>query len=315
MQKVTVETGESLPLFPCCNFYAQLIGSLIALVDRVLGGGDERGGVELLYAFARRVDRSAIRILTLNWLRPKPSFTGFKLSRDEVDAEKFERNVQIQRYSVLGMAFVIAFITGEYLGDRVFGLRVFADESMRFATVWMGTSTFFLALFILMLTSYATMRYRRAEPRRMAFNSACLEFEQVDAWRALRCDPKFWSEGLERSRVRIRGGRAARGAVQDGTSDADARGETTMGRRARCSPFGRLVAQCKPMEGAQDRRGRSAGACRAKAFFEADVAMLISLEVPSEDIEQCATFAAAQQLEFWNLHALVAAAEQLRDAA
>ena len=69
--------------------------------------------------------------LTLNWLRPKPSFAGFKLSRDEVDAEKFERNVQIQRYSVLGMALVIAFVTGEYLADRVFGLRVFADEAMR----------------------------------------------------------------------------------------------------------------------------------------------------------------------------------------
>ena len=253
--------------------------------------------------------------LTLNWLRPKPSFAGFKLSRDEVDAEKFERNVQIQRYSVLSIAFVVAFLAGEYLADRLFGLKVFADETTRFATVWMGTSAFSLAVFILMLTSFAAMRYRRAEPRRMAFNSACMEFEQVDAWRAVRCDPKFWSEELDDAAFELEAAELLAGQFKTGqvmlTRAANDYGVDVLV----CSPFGRLVAQCKQWKGRKIGAAEVRALAGAKAFFEADVAMLISLEVPSEDVEQCATFAAAQRLEFWNLHALVAAAAQLRDAA
>ena len=253
--------------------------------------------------------------LTLNWLRPKPSFAGFKLSRDEVDAEKFERNVQIQRYAVLGIAFVIAFVAGEYLADRVFGLQVCAGEPLRFATGWMGTSAFFLAVFILMLASFAAMRYRRAEPRRIAFNLACIEFEQVDAWRAVRCDPTFWSEKLDDAGFEMEAAELLAGQFKTGqvmlTRAANDYGVDVLV----CSPLGSIVAQCKQWKGRKIGASEVRALAGAKAFFEANVAMLISLEVPSEDAEQCASYAATQRIEFWNLRTLVAAAEQLRNAA
>jgi len=254
-------------------------------------------------------------VLTLNWLRSRPSFSGFKLSAMEVDAGKFERNLQIQRYAMLGIAFVIAFVTGEFLADRVFKLNVFSNETARFATVWMATSGFSLALFILGLASYGAMRYRRAEPRRLAFNSACVEFEQVDAWRALRCDPAYWSETLDDAGFELEAAELLAGQFKTGqvmlTRAANDYGVDVL----ICSPFGRVVAQCKQWKGRKIGAGEVRALAGAKAFFGADIAMLISLDAPSEDAEQCARYSETQKLEFWNVRAIVAAAEQLRNAA
>ncbi|MCE9523542.1 MAG: restriction endonuclease [Alphaproteobacteria bacterium] len=253
--------------------------------------------------------------LTLNWLRSRPSYAGFKLSRDEVDAAKYERNMRVQRYALLGIAFVIAFVAGEVLADRLWGWRVFENETARFATVWMGTSGLLIGLFILALASFAVMRYRRAEPRRIAFNSACVEFEQVDAWRAVRCDPTYWSERLDPNGFELEAAELIAGYLKTGQVMLT-RGSNDYGvDMLACSPIGRIVAQCKQWKAGKIGAPQVRELAGSKAFFGADLGILISLESPSDESEQCEQFAAKQNLQFWNLRAIVSVAEQLRNAA
>jgi len=252
--------------------------------------------------------------LTLNWLRPKPTYAGFKLTRDEVDEGKHARNLRIQRQAVFAGIFLVAGVVGAVLADRLFGLRAFESDTAVFTTVWAATSGILLACFIYVLTAIAAMRYRRAEPRRSAYNSACVEFEQVDAWRRARCDAAFWSERLDEAGFEFEAAELLAGHLKTGqvmlTRGANDYGVDVLV----CSPHGRVVAQCQQWKGRKTGARDVRALAGSKAFFEADVAMLLSLDAPSEDLEQCASFAATQNIEFWNLDAIVGAAIQLRNA-
>lgn len=249
--------------------------------------------------------------LTLNWLKPKPTHAGFKLARDEVDGDRYARNVRVQRQAFFVGVFLAAGAVGALLAEPLFALRVFESEMSVFLTVWAGTSSVLLSLFIYALTGMAVMRYRRAEPRRIAFQSAVVEFEQIDAWRRARCEPKFWSERLDEAGFEFEAAELLAGYLKTGqVMLTRAVGDYGVDVLA-CSPLGRIVARCKQW------KGRKAGAAQvrelagSKAFFGADFAMLISLEIPTDDSEQAANFAHSQKLEFWNLGGIVAVAKEL----
>jgi HJR/Mrr/RecB family endonuclease len=157
------------------------------------------------------------------------------------------------------------------------------------------------------------MRFRRAEPRRIAFGAACMEYEQIDTWRRARCDPKYWSERLDDAGFELEAAELLAGHLRTGqvmlTRAANDYGVDVLV----CSPLGRIVVQCKQWKGVKTGAGQVRALAGAKAFFSADYAILISLDAPSEDREQCESFAASQKLEFWNLDAIVAIAVQLRN--
>lgn len=252
--------------------------------------------------------------LTLNWLRPKPTLDGFALKRGDVDDEKYRRNLRVRRQALFAGTFLIAGGAGVVAADRLLELRLFDNDAAVFATVWLATSCLFLSAFAYIFAMTATMRYRRAEPRRIAFNAACREFEQIEAWRAARCNAKFWSERLDDAAFEIEAAELLAGHLKTGqvtlTRATDDYGVDVL----ICAPALRLVAQCKPWKGHKIGAADVRSLAGAKVFFEADAAMLISLELPTEDTEQCARFAASQKLEFWNLRAIVATAEHLRAA-
>ncbi len=307
-----METCESLPLFLHRNFYAQPYRGLIALVRWDLG---EAMSGEAWSCFAHLppglIDpRSAS--LTLNWLKPRPTHAGFKLSRDEVDTDRYERNVRVQRQALFAGGFLAVGVTGLLLAKPVFALTLFESDMSVFLTVWAGVSSLLLSFFIYGLAAMAAMRYRRAEPRRTAFLSARVEFEQIDAWRQARCDPKFWSERLNEAAFEFEAAELLAGYLKTGqvmlTRTVSDYGVDVLA----CAPAGRIVALCKQW------KGRKAGArevrelAGSKAFFAADFGLLISLESPSDDGGQAADFAASQKLEFWDLAGIVAVAQQLR---
>ena len=251
--------------------------------------------------------------LTLNWLRPKPTLAGFMLTRGDVDADKYQRNLRIQRQALFAGTFLIAGVASLVAADRLMA-RGFLDSDMAvFATVWVATSGMFLSVFAYVFTMMAAMRYRRAEPRRIAFNAACEEFEQIEAWRSARCEPKFWCERLDDAGFKVEAAELLAGHLKTGqvmvTRAADDYGVDVL----ICSPAGRIVAQCKRWKGARIGALQVRALAGARAFFAADRAILMSMERPSEDREQCESFAASQRLEFWNLDAIVAAAVQLRN--
>ena len=74
-----------------------------------------------------------------------------------------------------------------------------------------------------------------------------------------------------------------------------------------------IVVQCKQWKGVKTGAAQVRALAGAKAFFAADYGILMSLDAPSDDREQCESFAASQKLEFWNLDAIVAIAVQLRN--
>jgi HJR/Mrr/RecB family endonuclease len=79
-----------------------------------------------------------------------------------------------------------------------------------------------------------------------------------------------------------------------------------------CSPSGRTVAQCKQWKGVKTGGPQVRALAGARAFFEADHAMLISLELPTGEREQCEAFAAKENLEIWNVESIVTVAARLR---
>ena len=251
--------------------------------------------------------------LTLNWLRPKPTYTGFKLTRDEVDTPKYERILRLRRIAVFAGAILGAGIFAVLVADRLFGLSLFETDLSAFAAVWTGTSSILLSLFFFALTSVPVMRYRRAGLRRAAFLSACVEFEQVDDWRRTRCEVKFWSERLSEAEFEFEAAELLAGYLKTGqvmlTRPVSDYGVDVLV----CAPVGRVVAQCKQWKS----RGVGAAQVRelagSKAYFGADFAYMLSLQKPSEDSEQCAAIGASQRIEFWDAAHIVAVARQLRN--
>ncbi len=257
-------------------------------------------------------DRSAS--LTLNWLRPKPTLAGFMLKRSDVDEQKYRRNLRIRRLALFAGTILAAGVASIAAADLVWALDIFSDDAAVFAAVWMTTSSAFLAVIFYAAASIAAMRFRRAEPRRIAFGAACMEYEQIDAWRRVRCDPEFWSEGLDDAGFEIEAAELLAGHLKTGQVMLT-RGSNDYGVDVLlCSPGGRIVAQCKQWRGRKAGAPEVRGLAGSKAFFGADLGILMSLKGPSEDREQCARFAETQNLQFWNLEAIVGAAARMRGA-
>ena len=256
-------------------------------------------------------DRSAS--LTLNWLRPKPTLAGFMLRPLEIDEEKFRRNLRIRRGALFTGVFVVVGGASVVAADLALALGIFEGDTNLFAGVWLATSSLFLAICFYVFAAISVMRFRRAEPRRISFGAACMEYEQIDTWRRVRCDATFWSERLDDAEFELEAAELLAGHLRTGqvmlTRAANDYGIDVLV----CSPLGRIVVQCKQWKGLKSGAAQVRALAGAKAFFAADYAILMSLDAPSEDREQCESFAASQKLEFWNLEAILDVAVNLRN--
>lgn len=250
--------------------------------------------------------------LTLNWIKPRPTRAGFQLTRDEIDEKAYLRNLRVQRLTMFAGGFLVAGISLALLADLALDLKLFASELNVFAAIWAGTTSVLVAVFIYVLCGLPIMRFRRAEPRRLAFHSASVEFEQVDAWRRGRCVASFWSD-LDATAFELECAELLAGYLSTGqvmlTRSTDDYGVDVLA----CSPLGRIIAQCKHRRGGRIGAAHVRELAGSKAFFGADLGVLVSLEPPVDDVQQCNDFARAQRLELWDLARIVAVAQQLRD--
>jgi Restriction endonuclease len=250
--------------------------------------------------------------LTLNWLRPKPTLAGFKLKPSDVDVGRYYRNVRLRRQALFAGAFLIVGSVLAVAADALFSLGLLGDGTTTFAGVWIGTSSLFLAAFLYFFATYGVMSFQRAEPRRIAYGAACMEFEEIDAWRRVRCDPAFWRDGVDEAGFEVEVAELLAGHLRTGqvmlTRPTNDYGVDVLV----CSPLGRTVVQCKQWKGVKTGGPQVRALAGARAFFEADHAMLISLELPAGEREQCEAFAAKQNLEIWNVESIVTVAARLR---
>jgi Restriction endonuclease len=250
--------------------------------------------------------------LTLNWLRPKPTLAGFKLKPSDINVERYYRSVRIRRQSLFAGAFAVAVSVLAVAADLMFSLGLLGDETTMFAGVWVATSTLFLAAFLYFFATYSVMSFQRAEPRRIAYGAACMEFEEIDAWRRVRCDPAFWRDHVDDAGFEMEAAELLAGHLRTGqvmlTRPTDDYGVDVL----LCSPLGRTVAQCKQWKGVKTGAAQVRALAGAQAFFDADHAMLISLDLPASEREQCEAFVAKQNLEVWNVDTIVTVAARLR---
>lgn len=251
--------------------------------------------------------------LTLNWLRPRPTHAGFKLSRRDVDEERYARNMRVQGQALWAVPSLLAAIGVGVAADALFELHLLADPRILFIAIWSSVAAISAAALLVVLTAIAIIRFRQAEPRRQAFYAAVAEFAQIDAWRAARCAPSFWSGGLdeatfEREAAELLAGYFGTGQVMLTRAENDYGVDVLL-----CAPQARIVAMCKPWE-----RDVTATDVRAlagsKAFFAADRAVLVVLALPAHDGEQARDFAATLNIELWDLERIVAAATRIREA-
>lgn len=245
--------------------------------------------------------------LTLNWLRPRPTHAGFNLTPWEVSGRLYARVVALQRGAlvILGL-LVVGLVAGLNAAGET---QPLADLSSIYA-IW-GIVVAAIAGATVFLTAIAIIRYQRAEPKRQSFQAASVEFEQIAAWRQIRCRRSYWSDdldpaGFERECAELLAGAYSTGQVALTRPTNDYGVDILM-----CTPnAGRMVVQCKQWD-------RKIGAAQVrelagvKTFFGADQAILIALEKPSEDNEQCNILAQRLNLQFWDTNSLVAWAERL----
>jgi hypothetical protein len=251
--------------------------------------------------------------LTLNWLRPKPTHLGFKLSGRDIDEERYRRNVMVQRQALWALPILALAIGAGVMLDIALDLRFLADDRILFAAIWSSVAAVSAAALLIVLTGIAIIRFRQAQPRREAYYAAVAEFAHVDAWRGERCDPAFWNAtrdeaAFEREAAELLAGYFGTGQVMLARSDNDYGVDVLL-----CAPQGRIVAQCKPWDrdvAAADVRALAG----AKAFFAANRAVLVTLAGPSHDGEQAQDFSSALSVDLWDLDRIVAIAAQVRRA-
>lgn len=251
--------------------------------------------------------------LTLNWLRPRPTPGEFDLQSDEIEGAPRTRNVRLRNLSVslwalLALGMLIA--TGADRGEQ---LALLDQPQAGIAAAWAAVSLGLVAVVLFAQTGVAEARYRRAEPRRVAYEEALRKFAATDAWRRARTEPAFWSAnidetGFEREVAELLAGHFKTGQVMVTRYENDYGVDVLL-----CANRLRIVAQCKQWKerrvGAADVRALAG----AKAYFDADRALLVTLRGPAEDKDQCADIAQAQNLELWDASAIVAAARALQD--
>lgn len=248
------------------------------------------------------------RSLTLNWLRPRPTVAGFRLSNADVDERRYERIVKMQRIALAAIAVLAAIGLAIYIGGVAVDLDIPVDANLVLAGL-----AFLFGLTVIW-TALEIMQYQRAEPRREAHRAAVAEFEQVDAWRAARCERKFWSANLNAQGFELEAAELLAGVFGTGQV-ALARASDDYGVDIlACAAGQRIVARCRQ----SDRRVGAAEVrelAGAKAFFAADQAIMISLEGPFDESEQTNRTAERVGLTFWNAEAIVGWAQRLRKAA
>lgn len=251
--------------------------------------------------------------LTLNWLRPRPTHAGFKLTPLEIDAEGDARNLRIQRWTLIALAVMVSGIGLVMAVNEVFELKLFRDHTVLFVAIWASVAAVSAAGLLLIVTALLIMRYRSAAPKRDAFAAAVVEFAEIDAWRGLRCDAAFWSENLDDSGFAHEAAELLAGFFSSGqvmlTRPANDYGVDAL----ICAPQGRIVAQCKPwLTGIGAVQVRSLAG--SKAYFGADRAVLVTIGPVTEDVEQARDIAGALRIDLWDVSRIVAIAAQLRRA-
>jgi hypothetical protein len=251
--------------------------------------------------------------LTLNWLRPKPSPDKFDLKPDEIEGPSRRRTVRLRSLSVglwalLALGMLIA--TGVQHSD---GLALLEQPEAKMAAMWAGVSLGFVAVALFAGTSVAEARYRRAAPRRVAYEEALRKFAAVDGWRRERCASRFWSAeldeaGFEREAAELLAGHFKTGQVMVTRSENDYGVDVLL-----CANRERIVAQCKQWKGKRVAAADVRALAGAKAYFAADRAVLVTLSGPADEIEQCADIARAQNIDLWDGSTIAAAARAMQD--
>jgi Restriction endonuclease len=256
-------------------------------------------------------DQSAT--LTLNWLRPKPTPAEFDLKPDEVEGPKRRRIVRLRSMSVTLAGLLAAALLGVTWAEHTEKLSLLDQPEASASAMWGAISVAMLAVVLFAQTSVAEARYRRAEPRRVAYEEAVRRFAVIDNWRRIRTETVFWSSkldetGFEREAAELLAGHFKTGQVMVTRSENDYGVDVLL-----CANRLRIVAQCKQWKGERIGAAEVRALAGAKAYFGADRALLLTLSGPTEDKEQCADIAEAQNLELWDAAAIVAAARTLQD--
>lgn len=249
--------------------------------------------------------------LTLRWLRPRPTHAGFKLSASDVDEARRGRMALFQNWSLIALAVLLPIAGAALVADDMSGHTLIADARLRAVAVFAGVASVAFAALTLIWTGLALLRYQQAGPRMQAYRAAVIEFEAIDAWRAVRCDAAFWDGGVdeaafERECAELLAGHFGTGQVMLTRAANDYGVDVLI-----CSAQEKIVAQCKPWV---DKVGPAQVRALAgsKAFFGADRAVLMTIVGPLDDGGQAHDFAQALKLELWDVTRIVAAASALR---
>lgn len=249
--------------------------------------------------------------LTLNWLKPKPSAAEFELRADEIEGPERRRMLRMRTFAVALWALLAIGMLAATVGDANGQLAFLDRPEPGAAAMWTAVSVGFLAVALFARTSVAEARYRRAEPRRIAYEEAMRRFALIDDWRAPRTETVFWSAkldetGFEREAAELLAGHFQTGQVMVTRSENDYGVDVLV-----CANRERIVAQCKQWKGERVGAAEIRALAGAKAYFGADRALLLTLSGPTDEREQCADIAASQNIELWDASAIVAAARNL----
>ncbi|MFM9863780.1 MAG: restriction endonuclease [Micropepsaceae bacterium] len=251
--------------------------------------------------------------LTLNWLKPKPLPDEFELKPDEVDGLPRRRNLRMRALSI-GMVGLLALslltTTAIDVTDRV---ALFSQPQASVFGLWAAASVGLIAFTLFAQTSAAEARYRRATPRRVAYEEAVRRFDAIDVWRRARTETVFWvskldEAGFEREVAELLAGHFKTGQVMVTRAENDYGVDVLI-----CAGRQRIVAQCKQWKGQRIGAADVRALAGAKAYFGADRALLVTLSGPTEEKEQCADIADAQNLELWDGSHIAAAARSMQD--
>lgn len=252
-------------------------------------------------------------VLSLNWLKPKPTPDEFDLKSDEIEGPPRRRNVRIRGLSI-GTIILLA------LGALVMPatestpqIAEFDHQQSSVLAIWAAASLGLVALTLFARTSMADARFQRASPRRLAYEEALRRFGTIDAWRRTRAETGFWSNkldetGFEREVAELLAGQFKTGQVMVTRAENDYGVDVLL-----CADKQRIVAQCKQWKGQRIGATDVRALAGAKAYFGADRALLITLSGPTEEIEQCADIAEAQNIELWDAATIADRARALQD--
>ena len=253
--------------------------------------------------------------LTLNWLKPKPTPSEFDLQPDEVEGPPRRRNLRLRSLAagivaLLLLAVLAVAIPPPDLGGQ---LALLNQPQSHVVAMWVAASLSLVAFTLFAQTSVAESRFRRAAPRRIAYEAAQRRFGAIDAWRRTRTETVFWTSkldetGFEREVAELLAGHFKTGQVMVTRAEDDYGVDVLI-----CAAKQRIVAQCKQWKGERIGAADVRALAGAKAYFGADRALLVTLSGPTEEKEQCADIADAQALDLWDGSRIAAAARAMLD--